>query len=130
VHGEIHQQLLRGARPAAEHELDGHSPADGDAARRDAHGLDRDRRFLAVTQEMKRGWHSALHCASQGVLDNGAALGGRTLEPGLARLNEQVRVNLAQVVEVVRDAPPHHRCGIVFQHFEEGNDAFWMLVEP
>ena len=77
VNGQIDQRVLRRPRSTAQHEGDCDPAADWHAARRNAHLVDRDRRLRAETEEPEHVGIAALHGASQRVLDEIAALGGR-----------------------------------------------------
>lgn len=130
MNAKIHEQILRRPRRAAEGDTDGDAATDGHVLRLKSDVLHRDRRLVAEAEKLERTGLAAFDRAPQRMFDERTALGRRVLEPGGAGLDEELRMQLAEVVQVVRHASTDECRGVVLEEIEELQDAVRVLIEP
>lgn len=130
MNAKIHEQILRRPRRAAEGDTDGDAATDGHVLRLKSDVLHRDRRLVAEAEKLERTGLAAFDRAPQRMFDERTALGRRVLEPAGAGLDEELRMQLAEVVQVVRHTSTDECRGVVLEEIEELQNAVRVVIEP
>ena len=118
VHGQVDHDGLGGAGAVLEGKLDRAGLSDADAPRPDpARHADLVAAFEA--EHAQRAPIPALDQPAQGVPDEAEALGGRAARPAGADLDQQLRMVLPDVVQVVGHRPPDVGLGVVPEQLEQ-----------